>query len=158
MNDRGRGQPTTRNEDGTWVKKGEKSFFGYKKHVKVDKDNGLIKRVAITTARIADNRIDLSEPDEILYRDKGYYGAKPKAKGDATMDKALRNKSLTIRQRLRNKRIVRKRSPGERPFAVMTRVINGGHTRLTKTYRVFVQQVMCCITFNLMQMKRILQT
>ncbi len=158
MNDRGRGQPTTRNEDGTWVKKGKKSFFGYKNHVKVDKDNGLIRRFAVTTASTADCNIDLTEPDEIVYRDKGYYGTKPKAKGNATMDKALKNKSLTIRQKLRNKRITRKRCPGERPFAVMKKTMNGGHTLLTELPRVFVQQMMCCITFNLMQVKRILQT
>jgi len=157
MNDRGRGQPTTRNEDGTWATKGEKSFFGYKKHVTVDKDNGIIRRVAITTASTADCNIDLTKPDEIVYRDKGYYGTKPKAIGNATMDKALRGKPLTVRQKLRNKRIARKRCPGERQFAVMDRVMNGGHTRLTELHRVFVQQVMCCITFNLMQIKRILQ-
>src|SRR3989344_4951480 len=31
MKDRGRGQPSTRNEDGSWSKKGKKSYFGYKK-------------------------------------------------------------------------------------------------------------------------------
>lgn len=158
MNNRGRGQPTTRNEDGTWTKKGKKSFFGYKKHVKVDKDNGIIRRVAITTASTADCNLDLTEPDETVYRDKGYYGTKTRAKGNATMDRASKNKPLTIRQKLRNRRITRKRSPGERQFAVMTRTMNGGHTLLTELHRVFVQQVMCCITFNLMQMKRILQT
>ena len=36
MKDRGRGQPTTRNEDGSWAKKGKKSYFGYKDHIKTD--------------------------------------------------------------------------------------------------------------------------
>src|SRR3989344_5193098 len=72
MKGRGKGQPSTRNEDGSWVKKGEKSYFGYKKHIKTDLRTGIIKEVAVTTARTADCSIDLTKPDEIVYRDRGY--------------------------------------------------------------------------------------
>lgn len=158
MNDRGRGQPTTRNEDGSWSKKGNKSYFGYKKHIKVDAKTGIITDVAVTTAKTPDNKIDLTNPDEICYRDKGYYGVKPKAKGDGTMQRASRNNPLTPREWLRNKRIMKRRAPGERPFAVMHKVMHGGITLLTELHRVFVQQVMCCFTYNLMQMRRLLLT
>lgn len=155
MNDRGRGQPTTRNEDGSWAKKGKKSYFGYKKHIKVDTKTGIITEAAVTTARVADCNIDLTNSDEIAYRDKGYFGAKPKAKGNATMKRASRFNPLGIRDILRNKRIMKKRAPGERPFAVMHKVMNGGHTLLTEIPRVFVQQIMCCFTYNLMQINRL---
>ena len=46
--DRGRGQPSTRNEDGTWAKKNNKSFFGYKSHVKVDLETGIVEELAVT--------------------------------------------------------------------------------------------------------------
>lgn len=157
MKDRGRGQPTTRNEDGTWTKKGKKSYFGYKDHTKVDKDNGIITRFAVTTAKTPDCNIDLTEPDETVYRDKGFYGTRPRAKGDATMKRASRDKPLSIRDKLRNKRITRIRAPGERPFAVMKSVMNGLHTRLTELFRVYTQQAMCCFTYNMIQMRRLLK-
>jgi IS5 family transposase len=158
MKDRGRNQPTTRNEDGSWTKKGNKSYFGYKDHIKVDASNGIVTDVAVTTASTHDSTIDLSKPHEIVYRDKGYYGAKPKAKGDATMKRATRGHPLSIRDKLRNKRISRKRAPGERPFAVVKRVMKGGCTYLTELHRVFVQSTMRYFTYNLIQMNRVLGT
>lgn len=156
MNDRGRGQPTTRNEDGSWAKKGNKNYFGYKSHAKVDAENGIVTEVAVTTASTHDSIVDLTKPDEICYRDKGYFGVKPKAKGDGTMKRSSRNNPLSIRDKLRNRRISKKRAPGERPFAVIKNVMNGGCTLLTELHRVFVQGVMRCFTYNLMQISRIL--
>src|SRR3989338_9334052 len=69
--DRGRGQPTTRNEDGTWAVKNNKNYFGYKLHSKVDTENGIVTELAVTTAKVHDNQIDLAMPDEINYRDRG---------------------------------------------------------------------------------------
>lgn len=152
---RGRGQPTTRNEDGTWTKKNGKNYFGYKLHSKVEQGNGFIVDIAVTTAHVHDSQIDLTKEDEVVYRDKGYFGAKPKAKGDATMDRAVRGRKLNIREILRNKRITRIRSVGERPFAVIKNVLNGGHTLYTELHRVFTQQLLHCCVYNLIQLKRL---
>lgn len=152
---RGRGQPTTRNEDGTWSKKNGKSHFGYKLHTKVDGENGLITELAVTTASIHDNQIDLAKEDEIMYRDKGYFGAKTKAKGDATMKRAVRGHPLTINDKIRNIRISKTRSKGERPYAVLKNVMHGGKTLLTELHRVFTQQFICCFTYNLLQIPRL---
>ena len=157
MKDRGRGQPSTRNEDGSWSKKGKKSYFGYKKHLKTCLKTGIIKVVAVTTARTPDCNLDLANPDEVVYRDRGY-PQKTKAKGNGTMKRASKNKKLTPKEWLRNKRIMKKKAPGERPFAVMHNVMNGGKTLLTELHRVFVQQVMCCFTYNLIQIRRLLAT
>ncbi|MEK6818896.1 MAG: transposase, partial [Nanoarchaeota archaeon] len=156
MKDRGRDQPSTRNEDGSWSKKGDKSYFGYKKHIKTCLKTGIIKEVAVTTARTADCSLDLTKPDETVYRDSGYSG-KTKAKGNGTMKKASKNKKLSVKEWLRNLRIMKKKASGERPFAVMHKVMNGGKTLLTELHKVFVQQVMCCFTYNLIQMKRLLK-
>ena len=156
MNDRGRGQPTTRNEDGTWAKKNNKSYFGYKDHAKMDLENHVVTEVAVTAASVHDSCIDLAKPDEIVYRDKGYSGSYTRAKGDATMKKAARGHPLCIRDKLRNKRISKIRAPGERPFAVVKRVMKGGYTYLTELHRVFAQSMMRYFTYNLFQMRRIL--
>jgi len=156
MKDRGRGQPTTRNEDGSWSKKGDKSYFGYKDHAKMDSENHIVTELAVTTASVHDGKIDLAKPDEIVYRDKGYFGCGTKAKGDATMKRATRGHPLSIRDKLRNKRISKKRAPGERPFAVLDRVMRCSCTYLTEFHRVFSQSVMRYFTYNLIQMARIL--
>ena len=133
--DRGRGQPSTRNEDATWTKKNNKNIFGYKLHSKVECSDGFITEIAVTTAKTHDSRIDLTKEDEIVYRDKGYCGVKPKAKGDGTMKRAVRGNPLTPLDKLRNKRISKKRSPGERPFGVIKSVLQGGHTLYTELHR-----------------------
>ena len=128
------------------------------KVLKTDLKTGIINIVAVTTAKTADCNLDLANPDEIIYRDRGYSGAKTKAKGDATMKRASRGRKLTPKEYLRNKRIIKIKAPGERPFAVMHKVMKGGKTLLTELHRVFVQQVMCCFTFNLIQMRRLVST
>ncbi len=159
MENRGRGQPTTRNEDGSWAQKNNKNFFGYKEHIKMDLSTNIIEEMAITTAKVHDAQIDLMCPDDIAYRDKGYFGAKTRAKGNATMNRKVRGqKKLSIKDQLRNKRISKKRSPGERPFAVKTRVMHGGFTLLTELHRVFVQELISCFTYNLIQLKRLLSS
>jgi len=75
------------------MKKGSKSYFGYKLHILQDKDHQLIRRIATTTASLHDSRIALSEKGETVYRDKEYFGVKPRASMDKTktMHRAVRN-------------------------------------------------------------------
>lgn len=123
---RGEEAETRRSRDGAWAKKGGESSFGFKLHSKTDTDHGLIRDLETTTASVHDSRVDLSRPGEVVYRDKGYFGVKPGGY-DATMKRASRGHPLSIWDRLRNARINRKRSPGERPFAVIKRVFGSGH-------------------------------
>lgn len=89
-----------------------------------------------------------------MYRDKGYFGAKPRCY-DATMRRASRGHPLSIWDRLRNKRINRKRAPWERPFAVIKRVFGSGHVLVTSVERVHVKMVSACLCFNLVQLARL---
>jgi len=112
---------TRRNREGTWAKKGGKSHFGYKLHIKTYIDHGLIRAVETTPTNVHDSQIDFSEPGEVVYRDRGYFGASCKGY-NATMDRNVRGHKITIRQKLRNQRITRKRAPWERPFAVIKNI------------------------------------
>jgi len=136
---------TSRSRDGTWTKKNSKAVFGFKNHVKIERGSKLIETLAVTTAKVHDNNIDLAEQDEVMYRDRGYSGSKTKAKGDATMKLG----NLTYKQKLRNKRISKKRSEGEHPFGTIHSSMNGGRTKLTTTARVYIQQLFVCIGYNL---------
>ena len=141
---------TRRSRDGTWAKKGSKSYYGFKLHAKMDVDYGLIRDLETTPANVHDSRVDLSRPGEVVYRDKGYFGVEPRGYS-ATMRRGVRGRPLGIRDKLRNKRINRKRAPGERPFAVIKRVFNAGHVLLTTVERVRVKMVFACFCFNLVQ-------
>jgi len=142
---RGKDAKTSRSKEGSWTKKGKKAHFGFKQHVKVQKGTKLIKEMAITTAKTHDGTIDLAKPDDIMYRDKGYTGIPTQAKGDGTMKRG----KLNIKQKLRNKRISKKRAEGEHPFGTITRCFKGGKTKLTTIYRVYIQQAFVCMGYNL---------
>jgi IS5 family transposase len=146
MKDRGRMAKTSRSKDGSWTKKGKKSIFGFKAHAKVQRGSKIVKELAVTTAKTHDGRIDLANPDEISYRDKGYHAMGTKAKGDGTMK---RGKNLSVKDKLRNKRIMKKRAIGEHPFGTINRSFHGGRTKLTTTYRVFVQTVFVFMAYNI---------
>ena len=98
-----------------------------------------------------DSQIDLSEPREISYRDKGYSGAKSRGY-DAAMKKGARGHPIGIRDKLRNKRISRKRAPVERPYAVIKTVFGSGHVRVTTVPRVGVKMMFASFCFNLYQL------
>ena len=151
---RGEEAQTRRSRDGAWSKKGGKSVFGYKLHMKMDLDHGLIRELEASAANVHDSRVDLSVPGEVVYRDKGYQGVKPRGY-DATMKRASRGHPLYIWDRLRNRRISRRRCPGERPFAVIKRVFGSGHVLVTSLERVRVKLVFACLCFNLVQLGRL---
>ena len=101
---RGDEAKTRRSKDGTWSKKGGKSYYGYKLHTIIDVDFQLIRRIKTTTASVHDSQVDLSMEGEVAYRDKGYFGVNPRGY-DATMQRGVRGHSIGIRDVLRNKRI-----------------------------------------------------
>ena len=89
---------------------------------------------------------------KVVYRDKGYFGVKPLG-FDATMKRGVRNHPIGIWDKLRNKRISKKRSPGERPYAVIKTVFKSAHTMVTTTVRVHAKMVFAAISFNLSQIR-----
>ncbi len=148
---RGDEAKTRRSKDGTWTKKNSKSYFGYKLHSKSDVDYGLVREIETTTASVHDSQVDLTKPGEVAYKDKGYFGA-PSKGYSATMRRSVRGHPIDIWDILRNKRISKKRAPGERPFAVIKNVFKSGHTMVTTVARVAVKMVFASFGFNLFQL------
>ena len=143
-----RASRTRRSKDGTFARKDGKNFFGYKQHSSHGVDLPLVREFIITTASVHDSQVDLSVPGMPCYRDRGYQGA-PCRGINGTMDRASRNTPLTIDQVRRNLRISRKRTPGERPYSVIKRVQNGGHTLVTMVRRVRVKMTFVNMAYNL---------
>ncbi|MCJ7444302.1 MAG: IS5 family transposase, partial [Methanotrichaceae archaeon] len=86
---RGDNAKTRRSKDGTWAKKGTKSYFGYKLHSAMDPEFGLIRRIEVTTASVHDSQVDLAKEGEVRYADRVFFGSKTKGY-DAAMKKATR--------------------------------------------------------------------
>lgn len=143
---------TRRSKDGTWAKKGEKSYFGYKLHNKVDVEYGLIRTIETTTASVHDSRVDLSSKGERVYRDKGYFGAS--ARGESvTMWRATRGHPLSTWDKMRNLQISKIRAPGERPFAVIKSLFKAAHVLVTTVKRVNVKMIFTAIAYNIYQLR-----
>ena len=148
---RGDEAKTRRSKDGTWTKKGNESHFGYKLHTIMDTDYQLLRRIKTTTASLHDSQVDLSEKGEVVYRDRGYFGAKAKGH-DATMQRGVRGHPIGIKDKLRNKRISKKRNPCERPYAVMKNVFDSGEVKVTTVARAAVKMVFTSFSYNLYQL------
>jgi transposase, IS5 family len=82
----------------------------------------LIRRFKATTTSFHDSYVGLYEKNEVVYKDKGYFGAKSKGY-NATMKRTLKEHFLEIRNVLRNKRISSRRVQGKRVYAVTEKVI-----------------------------------
>jgi IS5 family transposase len=145
---RGKEAKTRRSRDGEWAKKGNKSYFGYKGHAKVDTENHFIWKVETTVANIHDSKVDLANEGEVRYGDKGYHGAETKGY-NASMKRASRGHPLSVFDELRNKRISSKRSPVERCFSVIKIVFKSGHVMVTTVERVAVKMTFNAIGYNL---------
>ena len=149
---RGDESKTRRSKDGTWAKKGDEFYFGYKLHNKVDVGYGLIRAIETTTASVHDSQIDLSVEDEPVYRDKGYFGTPAKGRS-VTMYRATRGHPLSSWDRMRNLQISRIRAPGERPFAVIKTVFKAAHVLVTTVRRVHVKMIFTAFAYNLYQLR-----
>lgn len=141
---------TRRTKDGSFTKKNDRAFFGYKGHTIVDANRvPVLRTYAVTTAKDHDTTIGLSKRGIIVYRDNGYFGNDPKI-FNGTMDRAVRNHKLPIESVRRNIRISRKRALVEYPYAVMKRVFHFGHVLVTLIRRARIKFM---FAYNLHAMK-----
>lgn len=141
-------QKQHQDHDGTFSIKHNQVHFGYKSHIKIDREFQLIRLYETSTASLHDGQVDLANEDEVVYRDRGYTGKSTKAKGNASMKRG----NLSIWDKLRNQRISKKRVIGERPFGVIKVVFNGSRTRVKTLERVNFKEMFKCMAFNLYQL------
>ena len=95
----------SKDPDAAWLKKGKRSYFGYKGFMIIDQEDGYIHQVHVTPAHVSEVReleeIMKNRRDKRLYGDKGYASQHNKdllrSKGvkNGLMEKAKRNKPLT---------------------------------------------------------------
>jgi IS5 family transposase len=128
----GMGAAHPREPGADWTNKNGKSYFGYKLHIGMDEQSGIVRRAAFTPAR----RSDSEEADGLLCRDeKAAYG--DRAYEEKERRKALktarikdrimhrRHKHLPVLphwQERRNQLIARRRAPVDAVFSAMKRL------------------------------------
>lgn len=118
----------------------------------MDDEYSPIRDVKTTTASVHDSQVDLSQPGEVAYRDKGYFGVTPRG-FDATMERGVRGHPMTSADQERNKRFMRKRAQCERPYAVIKDVFHLSVVKVTIVARVHLKMLSVCMNLNVHQLK-----
>lgn len=153
--------PGSVDKEATWLKKGGKYRFGYKKHHVTDEE-GLVLGVVTTTAstnEIAnlEDVLDAADlPENIpLKGDKGYQSEKNAALlkkrnlQNHILKKAKKNKPLTQWEKKFNKLVGKTRFKVERTFGGIKRWFSGGVARYRGIKKMHTQNLMEAMCYNL---------
>ena len=149
--------------DATWLKKGKKSYFGFRVYTTVDSGDGYVRGVHTAPA-------NQSEPTHFeaavesadftpkrSYADKGFSSRANRARlhkrgiKSAIMHKAQRNKPLSSRQKSANKRISKTRYIVEQCFGTMKRLFGMSRASYIGTKKVNAQFTLKAICLNLLK-------
>ncbi len=148
-------------KDASWLKKGGKYRFGYKKHYVTDEE-GLVLGVVTTKASVneianLEEVLDSADlPEDIpLKADKGYQSTKnakllkKKQLKNHILKKAKKGKPLSHWEKRFNKLVGKTRFKVERTFGGIKRWFNGGTARYRGIEKMHTQNLMEAICYNL---------
>ncbi len=149
--------------DARWAKKNEEVHYGYKDHVKVDKDSKMIVCFTVSTANVHDSRCFLElfdKKDKIAWADSAYVGAELHA--DVFHDfphivlkineKGSKNKPLTDEQKASNREKSRVRARVEHVFGHMTNSMGGMFIRCIGVDRAIREIAMKNLAYNMQRL------
>lgn len=141
-----------------WTKKNNETHYGYKNHIKADKDSKLIVKYEVTSAEVHDSQAlgDLIEPgkDKVVYADSAYKGEEIESclgEGieNQICEKGYRNKPLTEEQKIRNKQKSKVRVRVEHIFGFMTNTMRGMNIRCIGIARASFAIAMMNLVYNM---------
>lgn len=145
--------------DARWTKKGGKSFYGYKFHVKVSAKTKLILNVFTTPANVHDSQIiapllDASDKGRELFADAGYQGKLQESiirsfgMTPVICEKAQRGKKLTETQKANNRRKSKTRCRIEHVFGFIEKTMGGSIVRYVGQRRCEAHHWMTAFCYN----------
>ena len=122
--------------DARWTKKGNETHYGYKDHVKVDKESKIITDFTVTSANIHDvdefeGLIDINDKEAWLdsaYASEEHVARITEKYPDIILhicEKGYRNAPLTDEQKASNRKKAKVRARVEHVFGYMTRFMGG---------------------------------
>jgi IS5 family transposase len=135
----GMGATHPREPGADWTNKNGKSFFGYKLHIGMDEESGIVRRATFTPAR----RWESEEADQLISGDeKAVYGDRAyekKERRQALKAAGIKDRIMHRRHRYmpslphwrarRNQLIARRRAPVEAVFSAMKRLYGKARAR-----------------------------
>lgn len=161
----GPGAKSRTDPDASWTKKGNKAYFGYKVHVGMDADSGLLRRAKLTPARVLDGEVadDLIIGDErAVYADKAYESRQRRERlksmgiNDRLMHRSHKNQAqLPHWQKRRNDLISRIRARVEKVFGTFKRTYGYVKVRYMGLQRNQTEMWLKCMAYNLRRAERL---
>lgn len=128
----GMGAAHPREEGADWTNKNGRSFFGYKLHIGMDEQSGLVRRAVFTPAKRYESEVAealISGDEKAVYGDRAY---EKKARRAALKAAGIKDRIMHRRhkylpelppwQKRRNDLIARRRAPVEAVFSAMKRL------------------------------------
>lgn len=142
-----------------WLKKGKKTYFGYKKHVLTDRE-GLILKVRTSAANVHDSKylealVEGLPKGTAVMADKGYASEmndnllKSNKLKNRIMKKGARNRALSAWEKRFNKLISKSRYKIERSFGSMKHWFGAGIARYVGLAKTHIQHELEAIAYNL---------
>lgn len=135
----GMGAAHPREAGADWTNKNGKSYFGYKLHIGMDEQSGLVRRAVFTPARCYESEVAealISGDEAAVYGDKAY---EKKARRRALKAAGIKDRIMHRRhkhiaelphwQKVRNRLIAPRRAPVEAVFSAMKRVYGKARAR-----------------------------
>lgn len=152
--------------EGSWLKKGKQSKFGYKKHVLTDKE-GLILSIVTSSANVNDTRMlgELLKKTELeagtqIFADKGYSSASNRRLIEAKkcksriMHKKPKNKNMPKRIDIFNSKVTEVRYKIERTFGSCKRWFKSGVARYKGKEKMHTQNLIEGMAYNLYRLPK----
>jgi IS5 family transposase len=148
-------------KDARWLKKGKRTYFGYKAFITVDAEKGYIEKISVTPANSSECRYFEEAIDGVetsrYYTDKGYASAENRAilkgKGikNGIMYAACKNKSLTLWQKVFNRLVSKVRYKVEQGFGTLKRRFRFTRASYFGKEKVLGQCLLKAMAFNLLK-------
>ena len=151
---------TQKDKDARWTRKNNERHYGYKDHVKVDRDSKMIVNYSVTNAAVHDSKeivTLIDDTDRELYADSAYVGEElhlallkknPGLKLNIN-ERGCRNRPLTGEQKARNRDKSRVRARVEHVFGHMTNSLGGINIRSIGIARARCQIALKNLAYNL---------
>jgi len=153
--------------DATWLKKGTKSYFGYRGYAIADSEEGFIHHLMVRPAHESETKQVGLLLDNVhgkgLLTDKGFSSAanreelRKRGLQDRLSYKASRGHPLKYSQRLFNKIVARRRFPIEQAFGTLKRKFHMARASYFTRVKVEAQLYWKAMCFNLNKALRIVQ-
>jgi IS5 family transposase len=126
--------------DARWTEKNKEKHYGYKNHVKVDRKSKIITEYSVTDSSVHDsqefeNLIDKNDNGKPIYADSAYTGKNiqniitKREMKNKICEKGYRNKPLTEKQKINNRKKSKVRARIEHVFGFIENSMNGSYIR-----------------------------